>query len=268
MSITDKNLTFGPYNELGEHSVTLNVQDEYGNATTVPIRIEVYAPIPQIQSVSATGMLYGSLVDGEKNEPIHFLRVRSGTPVSIISPEKTMSADNGSFATGSLFTGSGARFSYSGGTFVVNEQNGLPAGNAKLDIQILPATVDSPMRLQYRNASGKVLFEQFLVLPSSTSISLSAAEKTIPSIVVTSENGYRTQLATLKDPNIPGGAYVTDDAYLPLAALANDGNIYILTSGLSLSAMNENGYLAITIQKNGKKVATVLYQVNFFYTVK
>lgn len=248
--------------------MNLKVQDEYGNTTTTPIHIEVYAPVPQIQSVSATGMLYGSLVDGQKNEPIHFLRVRSGTPVSIIAPERTISLDDGSFATGSLFTGSGARFSYSGGTFVINEQNGLPTGSAKLDIQVLTATVDSPMKFQYKSTNGKTLFEEFLSLPSSTSISLSASEKTIPSVIVTAESGYRAELATLKDPNIPGGAYVTDDQKQAIAALANDGNIYLLTSGLSLVATNKNGYLAVEIQKNGKSIATVLYQVNFFYMTK
>lgn len=268
MSITEKNLTFGSYSELGEKGLSLNVQDEYGNTTTVPIRIEVYAPVPQIQSISATGMLYGSLIDGQKNEPIHFLRVRSGTPISIITPEKTISLDDGSFATGTLFTGSGARFSYSGGTFVINEQNGLPVGSSKLNMQVLAATVDSPMKFQYKNTNGKTLFEQFLSLPSSTSISLSASETLTPSVVVTAESGYRAELATLKDPNIPGGAYITNDQHQSLAALANDGNIYILGSDLTLVPTTKNGYLAVEIQKNGKRIATVLYQVNFFYTVK
>lgn len=169
--------------------------------------------------------------------------------------------------TGTIFSGTGVRLSYSGGSVLMDESTGLPTGNGVI-LSVLAASATSPMKFQYRNTSSELLFEQFLSLPTSTSIVSSASGQSLPYVLMRPEQGYRTELATLKDPSIPGGAYLVDERLQPLAALASDGNIYLLSSELSLSATNENGYLSIHIQKNGTVIATVLYKVNFFYTVK
>ena len=53
-------IAFGPYDTLGIRRMTMKVVDTFGNTTTEPLDIEVYAPIPQIQSVSSTGLLRGN----------------------------------------------------------------------------------------------------------------------------------------------------------------------------------------------------------------
>ena len=53
-------IAFGPYDTLGIRRMTMKVVDTFGNTTIEPLDIEVYAPIPQIQSVSSTGLLRGN----------------------------------------------------------------------------------------------------------------------------------------------------------------------------------------------------------------
>ncbi len=59
--ITDRTLEFGPFETLDPRRIILKAQDEYNNTTLFPVRLEIYAPIPQIESISSTGMLDGSL---------------------------------------------------------------------------------------------------------------------------------------------------------------------------------------------------------------
>ena len=75
-SISERSLVLGPFDSLGTRQMIMKVQDAYMNTTLSPLRVEVYAPIPTITNVTATGMLYGSIVSRELNEPIHFLRIR------------------------------------------------------------------------------------------------------------------------------------------------------------------------------------------------
>lgn len=56
--------------------MNLRVVDAYGNQTLSQVSIEVYAPTPQIQSISATGIVIGGVDDQEEGEPVHFFRVR------------------------------------------------------------------------------------------------------------------------------------------------------------------------------------------------
>lgn len=41
---------------------------------------------------------------------------------------------------------------------------------------------------------------------------------------------YQFVAATFADPTIPGGGYIVDASHAPMAAIAQDGNIYTLTS--------------------------------------
>lgn len=97
------------------------------------------------------------------------------------------------------------------------------------------------MRMRYRNSRGQYLFEQFLTLPSSTRITLSGAilSGDGPEIVVSPLGTTRSVLATLRDPSIPGGMYITDTSYIPYAALARDGNIYALDPSIILESTLE-----------------------------
>ena len=103
----------GPFDTLGTRNMVLRVQDMYGNTTLAPLSVEVYAPIPQIQGVSTTGMLSGRIGESLSAEPIHFFRIREGDALSMLFPEPTLTIADGGFLTGSVFRGSGALLTYS-----------------------------------------------------------------------------------------------------------------------------------------------------------
>ena len=92
----------------------MKVQDTYGNTTLAPLQVEVYAPVPQIQTLSSTGMLFGLLDEAIGAEPIHLFRIREGTAISLLSPDRTLTTPDGRFFTGTLFSPpGGATLSYS-----------------------------------------------------------------------------------------------------------------------------------------------------------
>ena len=75
-SIGDTNMTFGPFDTLGPRQMILRVRDVFGNTTTLPLRLDVYAPLPTIRSMSATGYLHGEIESVDAGEPVHLMRIR------------------------------------------------------------------------------------------------------------------------------------------------------------------------------------------------
>lgn len=107
-------LILGSFDTLGSRFMNMQVVDLYGNTSLVPLQIDVYSPIPQIQSISQNGMLTGALDAPLSFEPIHFFRIRESEGLKKLFEEKTNTNIDGVFITGSLFVGSGATFVYSG----------------------------------------------------------------------------------------------------------------------------------------------------------
>jgi hypothetical protein len=54
MTVTPESLTVGPYDTLGTRMMNMRILDAYGNITIAPLEIDVYAPIPQITTISTT----------------------------------------------------------------------------------------------------------------------------------------------------------------------------------------------------------------------
>ena len=91
----------------------LEVSDAHGNVSREPFRIEVYAPLPQIQSISETGTLLGKLDEPIVSEPIHFFRIREATPIELLFSGALLTQVSGAFSTGNVREGSGFILSYS-----------------------------------------------------------------------------------------------------------------------------------------------------------
>ncbi len=72
----------------------------------------------------------------------------------------------------------------------------------------------------------------------------------------------------MSDPEIPGGGYIVDSNNSPVIAIAPDGNIYTLMTGVSLGYNQKDGYMLIEVKKDGVKVSEVWYTFDFFYTIK
>ncbi len=56
----------------------LKAVDEVGNTTIMPLSVDAYTLIPQIQSVTTTGTILGNLSEPISGTPVHFFRVRPG----------------------------------------------------------------------------------------------------------------------------------------------------------------------------------------------
>lgn len=56
--------------------------------------------------------------------------------------------------------------------------------------------------------------------------------------------------------------------HLPLAAIARDGNIYILDSATKLRYASKDGYLMIELVRANIVIASISYRIDFFYTMK
>jgi hypothetical protein len=83
--------------------MSLRAVDAVGNATVMPLMVDAYSVIPQIQSVTATGMILGALSESIASTPVHFFRVRSGEAPLLLTSGSTLTDSRGTFATGSFF---------------------------------------------------------------------------------------------------------------------------------------------------------------------
>jgi hypothetical protein len=74
--------------------------------------------------------------------------------------------------------------------------------------------------------------------------------------------------ATTSDRSLPSGAYITDTSYRPLVGVSRDGQIYILDPLVTLRYTPRDGYLGIDIVRDGQVMASAVYRIEFFYTMK
>ncbi len=87
-------------------------------------------------------------------------------------------------------------------------------------------------------------------------------------LIVTPRSGYTVVQAGMSDPSIPGGLYLVDSNYQGVAAIAQDGNVYLLSSTASLMYGTRDGYISLGVLLSGSPVANIWYKTSFFYTVK
>ncbi len=125
------------------------------------------------------------------------------------------------------------------------------------------------MRILTVDASGSISHTHTLTLPDGTRFIDSSKNTSTSTGVILSPIAGVTRIipASPTDPSIPGGQYITDMSYRPLAALAQDGNIYILDPTVTLRYRSKDGYMSIELVRQGIVVATVEYRIDFFYTM-
>ena len=108
VSITGVTLTFGPYDTVGTRNMMLRVTDEYHNTTTLPITLQIYAPIPRISELSTSGVIRGGMDEALFGEPMHLFRVRTGTDIERLHTGAILSSTGGVFESDVLNQSSGA----------------------------------------------------------------------------------------------------------------------------------------------------------------
>ena len=94
-SISSQILSIGTFTAPGKYTMSLKAIDNMGNTTIMPLQIEAYAVIPQIQSVTPTGNLTGSIAEPIIGTPVHFFRVRPGESPALVDPLSTLTSPTG-----------------------------------------------------------------------------------------------------------------------------------------------------------------------------
>ncbi len=103
ISLRNNILTIAPHTSLDTATALLRVTDENGNTSLKGLTIEIYAPVPQITSITGTGWIDGGLDEKIIQEPIHLFRVRPGTDIIKLNPNSLLTDVEGIFMSGTFF---------------------------------------------------------------------------------------------------------------------------------------------------------------------
>ena len=268
ITVTPTGISFGPYDTLGIRKTMMKVVDTFWNTTIEPIDIEVYAPIPQIQSISFTGLLRGNTDPWIPAEPIHIFRIRAWESITLISPVSVLTMTGGIFSLSGITRSMGVSLMSTLGSIPISEKTGLPLNLSGLVEQVLPATATTPMQVVFSDTSGVRLFRYDIIPPVSLRITTEATLSTDPSLLITPSSGYRTVSASLSDPSIPWWVYIVWADTQAVWAIDIHGQIYRLDPTIELIPEEKNGSLTIHMRKSWVTIATFFYRVDFFLTSK
>ncbi len=127
-----------------------------------------------------------------------------------------------------------------------------------------------PLHIDIADGRGAGVYRQMIVLPTTSSIVDTTNNSSTGSDIIAITPGplYTLVSASVSDPSIPGGYYLVDAKNTPFFALARDGNIYPLATGVTAVISDRDGYPNFTISYQGSTIAELLYKFDFFYTLK
>ncbi len=102
-TLTPFDLVLGKFTTPGIYNMSLKATDDMGNTTVMPLQIEAYVLIPQIQIVTPTENILGSINEVLNTIPVHFFRIRSGEVPVLLDQNATNTDILGKFTTSSFF---------------------------------------------------------------------------------------------------------------------------------------------------------------------
>ncbi|MBC7503535.1 VCBS repeat-containing protein [Candidatus Gracilibacteria bacterium] len=268
--ISNSDISFGSFNTPGKYNMVLRAVDEVGNTTIMPLSVDTYALIPQIQSVTNSGVILGNLSESLSGTPVHFFRVRPGEGPTLLTPTATSSDPTGGFSTPSFFTSPEIitmRTSTDSGIVDIHGIFALPSGYRT---EISPANDAAPMQIYTMSPSGSISHIHTLSLPEDIRFIDRSLSTTTATGVIISPLALVTRVvpASSTDISIPGGVYITDSTYHPVSAIARDGNIYTIDKTITLQYRVQDGYMTIDIIRQGAVIASIEYHIDFFYTMR
>lgn len=259
------------FDTIGRHIAQIRVTDAFGNVAYKAFTIDVYAPIPQIQTISNTWWVLGNISEKVPFEPIHLFRVRPGTDITRIHTGSIRTNVDGLFMSGTFFTGSWVELRLGSQVIPMTEQWVFGVLPSWFSIRVDPANKNSPMRLNILSSSW-VAYTHFMMLSQNLRIIDTTKDNSLTNstgvLFVTPEDVYRIIPASVSDTSIPWWKYVTDNFFHPLAAIARDGNIYLMNPSMKIVYGNKDGYPEFSLTQSGSTVAKLLYKSDLFYTVK
>jgi hypothetical protein len=248
--------TVGPYEDLQQRKVKLNVVDEALNVSGQEITINIYVPTVSLDESSAReGEIRGVVDPVESKIPISILRNRGG----IISKIKTATAN----INGKYFTDALGKFAVTDlnlkDTIIIKNAKGETIGQINPDngrimltdntytTEILPAELPLlPTRVVVKDKDGNVIATVFFVPDLNTDVTIDSPDTTYTNAVIAGFTGthvkdtgmldeFEFKKIAADDPNFPGGLEIMEKTTQKRAAIVDSGgNFYPLDNRLSL----------------------------------
>lgn len=199
---------------LSKKKIRLYTEDNNKNISFGDITLEVYAPIPDIQTISGT-MVSGILNESLTNEPIDIFRLRNNIMTRI---QPTISGgirteNNGSFTLLSNNT-SDIILTRSGNNIAtINEKTGkISLEDTSFHIAVIPASAISPLQIEILTANNTVVFSEKIDISTASNIERVSNfdQLTGNGIFVSPTTGFSFVKNTLSSPSLPEGGYIID----------------------------------------------------------
>ena len=186
----------------------------------MPLTVDTYALIPQIQSVTATGSIIGVLSEAIESIPLHFFRIRPGETPFLLSSGSTLTDSRGAFATGSFFQSPEVITLRKNQNIASITSRGVLTIQPGYHSEVASANTTAPMQIRIVDASGSISHIHTISLPRDMQfIDTSRTTTSATGVLLTPTTGVtRITPASQTDTSIPGGQYITDTSYRPLAA--------------------------------------------------
>ncbi len=252
----DKIFTLGPYADLTQRKVKLNVIDEAGNISGQEVTINIYVPSLTVKdSTAEEGVIRGVIDPVDDGIPVSILRERGG----VVSKIKTNSADH----NGKYFTNTDGEIAIADlnlkDTIVIKNDKGEVIGeidpktgrvilyNSDYSIEVLSAMLPLlPTRVVVKDKDGNVITTIFLVPDMNTDTVIDAPDFPYDEATTAVMTGvhvkdldaldeFEFRKIPADDPLYPGSTEIIEQATKKRAAILDTGgNFYPLDSRLSL----------------------------------
>ncbi len=253
----DPQFVLGPFDDLTERKVRLNVKDEAGNISGQTITIKVFVPnIILDQSTADKGVILGRLEPVVSEMPISILRKRADVVTKIITDKsndfgKYLSDVNGDFSVDDLKLKDTVLLKNSNNEIIgeINPKNGrILLSNENYTLEVLPAEKPIlPTRVVVKEkATNNVVLTLFLVPDVNIDTTIDPIDFPYNEATVALFKGVHVKdldgldslqfrLLGADDPLFPGATEIFDEQnQVRLGLLDSGGNFYIYDNRLSL----------------------------------
>ncbi len=170
--------TLGPYEDLQQRKVMLNILDESNNPAQQEITINIFVPkITLAQTTATEGVIRGSIDPQESDIPISLMRDRDGVVTKIRTPKskplgKYYTDEKGSFAVEDLALDDTVIIRNSKGEAIatINPETGkIVITNPNYHTEVLAAEEPLlPTRIVIKDKDGNIVLTSFLIPDANT----------------------------------------------------------------------------------------------------
>ncbi len=252
----DPLFTLGPYEDLNQRKVALNVMDEAGNVSGQEITINIYVPAISLDESSARdGVIRGGIDPVDSEIPVSVLRDRGGVIDKIVTDSANhngqyLTDTDGEIIIDDLNLDDSLIIKNANGEVIgeINPETGqVVLYDEDYSLEVLPAEMPLlPTRIVVKDPDGKVIFTMFLVPDINTDTTIDPPDYPYDEATVSVFKGvHNKDLDTLDDfkfekipaddPSYPGATEIIETSTEKRAALLDTGgNFYVFDSRLTL----------------------------------